>query len=481
MKLEGKVAIVTGAGRSIGQAIATLFAQEGASVVIAEIDAGRAVEAAREIEAAGGRAMGLPTDISRADSVAAMVERTVERFGSIDILVNNAALTGRAVGLKDFLDLDFDHDWKRIIETNLTGTFLCAKEVAERMAKREKGGVILNVSSVSGSCPTRGCTPYGVSKAGVNMLTRTLAGELAKPTCSRDAGGVSTILPRRPCFWSVTKPRLSPVRYWGSTGESPRRTVGWLTARPTSECFTPGPDTFAFLHEMSSKLATLFAYTWDLHDEQVDRALGFISDTAGFNSLCVALSYHTGTYFLPHNPVKKLYYGENGAIYFQPDPGHYADTILKPRVSSVVSGKSYVRRIREAAVKRQVEFSAWIVYFYNHHLAQAYPDCAKVDVFDSPYLSLLCPANPQVRAYAVALTRDIVENCEPQSINLESVSYRHFDYGFLNAKVLVELTDYQRLLMGLCFCPHCLAAADKAGLDGHLFKRAVSGTPTGFG
>jgi hypothetical protein len=223
-----------------------------------------------------------------------------------------------------------------------------------------------------------------------------------------------------------------------------------------------------------SKLKTLFAYPWDLHDEQVDRALDFISETAGFNSICVALSYHTATYFLPHNPVRKLYYGENGAVYFLPDSRRYADTVLKPRVSSVVKGETYVQRIREEALKRQVEFSAWIVYFYNHHLAQTHPDCAKVDAFDNPYLSLLCPANPQVRAYALALTRDIVENCEPQSINLESISYRHFDYGFLNSKVLVELTPYQRLLMGLCFCPHCLAAADKAGLDGRLFKHAVS-------
>lgn len=256
--------------------------------------------------------------------------------------------------------------------------------------------------------------------------------------------------------------------------ESPLRSAGWLTARLTSDWRTFARDGSAFIHGMSSNLATLFAYPWDLHDEQVDCALGYISETAGFNSICVALSYHTGTYFLPHNPVKKLYYGENGAIYFQPDSRHYAGTNLKPRVSSVVAGESYIRRIREEALKRQVEFSAWVVYFYNHHLAQVYPDCAKVDAFDSPYLSLLCPANPQVRAYALALTRDIVENCEPQSINLESVSYRHFDYGFLNPKVLVELSPYQRLLMGLCFCPHCLAAADRAGLDGLLFKHAVS-------
>jgi len=179
MKLKGKVAIVTGAGRSIGQAIATLFAREGAAVVIAEIDGDRAIEVAREIEAAGGTALALPTDISRVDSVEAMAEETMDRFGTIDILVNNAAISGKAVGLNAFLTLDVDHDWKRIIDTNLTGTFICSKVVAGQMAEIGKGGVILNVSSVSGSCPTLGCTPYGVSKAGVNMLTRTLAGELA--------------------------------------------------------------------------------------------------------------------------------------------------------------------------------------------------------------------------------------------------------------------------------------------------------------
>ena len=179
MKLEGKVAIVTGAGRSIGQAIAALFAREGASVVIAEIDQTRAIEVARELEAAGGTALGLPTDISQADSVAAMVAATVDRFGTIDILVNNAAITGNVLGLKSFLDLDVDRDWKRVIDTNLTGTFLCAKTVAVEMAKQGRGGVILNVSSVSGSCPSRGCASYGVSKAGVNFLTKLLAGELA--------------------------------------------------------------------------------------------------------------------------------------------------------------------------------------------------------------------------------------------------------------------------------------------------------------
>ena len=179
MKLKGKVAIVTGAGRSIGQSIATLFAREGAAVVIAEIDRGRATEVAREIEEAGGSALALPTDISQVDSVSTMVEEAMERFGAIDILVNNAAITGNVLGLKAFLDLDVDRDWTSVINTNLTGTFICSKVVAAQMAEAGKGGVILNISSVSGSCPSRGCTPYGVSKAGINMMTRTLAGELS--------------------------------------------------------------------------------------------------------------------------------------------------------------------------------------------------------------------------------------------------------------------------------------------------------------
>ena len=141
MTFQGRVALITGAARGIGKAIAALFAREGASVVIAEIDESGAMEAAREIEAAGGTALGLPTDISRADSVAAMAKATLDRFGTIDVLVNNAAITGNVLGLKSFLDLDIDRDWKRVIDTNLTGTFLCAKTVAAEMAKIGKGGV----------------------------------------------------------------------------------------------------------------------------------------------------------------------------------------------------------------------------------------------------------------------------------------------------------------------------------------------------
>ncbi len=222
------------------------------------------------------------------------------------------------------------------------------------------------------------------------------------------------------------------------------------------------------------KTVSLFTYPWDLHDEGVDRALDFITEKAGFNSICLALSYHIATYFLPHNPRRKIYYGDHGALYFQPQTELFANTALNPQVSPVVGGDDYMEKIRQGTSERQIEFCAWIVYFFNHHLARTFPGCAKVDVFGNPYLSLLCPANPDVRAYAVALTHDIVSNFRPQAVNLESLSYKHFDYGFLNSKILVEMTPLQKFLMGLCFCPHCLQAANETGMDGAQFKRWIA-------
>jgi len=221
-------------------------------------------------------------------------------------------------------------------------------------------------------------------------------------------------------------------------------------------------------------IATIFTYPWDLHDEGVDRALGVITDVAGVNGVSLAVSYHISTYFLPHNPVRKLYYGEHGAVYFHPEEKHYNKTKIRPQVSHVVEGEDYLKEIVRKIKDRGLEFTTWIVYFYNHHLARTYPDCAKADVFGNPYLSQLCPANPDVRNYALALTEDIVSNYRPEAVVIESLSYLHFEYGFLNPKVYAEITQFCRFLMGICFCPHCLEAADRAGMDADGFQDKVA-------
>lgn len=171
--LNDKVAVVTGAGRSIGRGIALAFAEAGADVVCAARTGGEIQSVASEIQDIGRKAIAVPCDICEADQIDAMVAKAVEAFGRIDILVNNAG----AGYLKPALDTG-QRAWEYQLRLNLTGTFLCSKAVARVMLER-KSGSIINISSRSADQPAVGMIAYGVSKAGMNHLTRTLAFELA--------------------------------------------------------------------------------------------------------------------------------------------------------------------------------------------------------------------------------------------------------------------------------------------------------------
>jgi len=225
---------------------------------------------------------------------------------------------------------------------------------------------------------------------------------------------------------------------------------------------------------MAIETASMLAYTWDLYEEGLEQPLENIADVAGCNEIALAVSYHISTYFLPHNPKRKLYYGEHGAEYFYPDLRLYENTKIHPRVSDVVTGPEFLPDIVRAIKDKGLRFTAWVVYFYNHHLARKYPECARMDALGNRYLAQLCPANPDVRAYALALTEDVVSNYEPQGLLIESLSYLPFEYGFLNPKVLMEITPRCQFLMGICLCAHCRAAAQAAGLDADGFANQVA-------
>ena len=220
--------------------------------------------------------------------------------------------------------------------------------------------------------------------------------------------------------------------------------------------------------------ATIYTYPWDLHDQGIDTALDIIADTAGLNSVSLALSYHESTYFLPHNPRRKIYWGEEGAIYFQPDPSYYAATSIHPLVSDLVTGPDYLPDLVEALRRRNLHFAAWMVFCYNHYLPAQYPEAAKHDAFGTLYRSQLCPASPALQAYARALVADIIEHYRPDEINLESLSYLHCRYGFRNPKVAVAISPFHEYLLGLCFCQNCQDAASRSGLDGPAFKAEIA-------
>lgn len=172
-RLEGRVAIVTGAGQGIGRAIALGMAREGASVVVAEINPDNAAQVQKEVEGLGRRALGIPTDVSREDSVNAMVERCIEGFGRIDILVNNAGIYPVSP-----VEEMAEEVWDRVIGTNLIGTFLCSRAIVPKFLAQRKGRIISMASGRALQGAEDGAH-YAASKGGIIGFTKALALELA--------------------------------------------------------------------------------------------------------------------------------------------------------------------------------------------------------------------------------------------------------------------------------------------------------------
>ncbi len=174
MLLDAKIAVVTGASRGIGRAIALKLAAEGAKVVVNYAgNVHAAEEVVKKIEGLGGEAFAFQCDVADGAAVDAMVKETIARFGAIDILVNNAGITRDALLLRMK-----EEDWDSVLATNLKGMFLCTKAVSRRMMK-QKSGRILNMASVVGVAGNAGQANYAAAKAGVIGFTKSAAKELA--------------------------------------------------------------------------------------------------------------------------------------------------------------------------------------------------------------------------------------------------------------------------------------------------------------
>jgi NAD(P)-dependent dehydrogenase (short-subunit alcohol dehydrogenase family) len=174
MDLTGKVAIVTGAGRGLGWAIAERLTRDGAKVVIGEIDWASAQEKAAVLRQRKGESLAVRVDVSRWPEVQQMVMDTVKKFGRIDILVNNAGILGPALTVAEYPE----DQWDEVIAVNLKGTFLCCKAVLSVM-KKQGSGSIVNIASVAGKEGNPDMAPYSASKAGIISLTKTLGKELS--------------------------------------------------------------------------------------------------------------------------------------------------------------------------------------------------------------------------------------------------------------------------------------------------------------
>ncbi len=174
MTLDGKVALVTGGGRGIGKGIAGSLAREGAKILVADIDGKNAEAAAAELSEAGHEASAIQTNVTKADEVEAMVEAAYQRFGGLDVAVNNAGVVG-AVPLAEMSEAE----WDRIHSVNVKGVFLCCRAQAPRMAKKG-GGAIINLASIAGKVGVPMLSHYCASKFAVIGFTNSIAKEFAQ-------------------------------------------------------------------------------------------------------------------------------------------------------------------------------------------------------------------------------------------------------------------------------------------------------------
>ena len=175
-RLKGLVAIVTAGGQGIGESISKTFTREGACVAVVDVNRGEAERVAAEIESAGGQALALPTDVTRTEAVGSMVRKVVERWGTVDVLVNGAGGFHQLAPITEITD----EEWDRVITLNLKTCFLCSRAVAPIMMERRKGRIV-NIASGSGIAPNPFAPtylPYGAAKAGVINFSKVLARDL---------------------------------------------------------------------------------------------------------------------------------------------------------------------------------------------------------------------------------------------------------------------------------------------------------------
>jgi hypothetical protein len=206
--------------------------------------------------------------------------------------------------------------------------------------------------------------------------------------------------------------------------------------------------------------AAMYTYAWDLAEEGVDRVAGRLQD-AGIDTVTLATSYHAGKFLRPHAPGRKVYFPEDGTVYFRPDHRRYGR--IKPRVNTMVAKFDALRVLeREAPDMRRV---GWTVGLHNTPLGLIHPDLVATTVFGDPLFNSLCPAQPEVREFLVALCADLGASYAPSEIAIETPGWQAFRHGHHHEFELIALTPRVEIMLGTCFCAACRAGAHAAGID----------------
>ncbi len=218
---------------------------------------------------------------------------------------------------------------------------------------------------------------------------------------------------------------------------------------------------------------TLWTYPWDLAEEDPKAVAAKLKNEIGLDGISLASAYHSFEMLRPRSTGKILLQIPRAAVYFQPQADLYTSTSIQPHVSPLMGKGNWYASAAEATAAAGLDLIAWTVFLHNSHQAGAHPECAEVTCTGDVSTSRLCPANPNVRAYATGIARDLVQNYGISLLECESLSYGGFGHTHYHVKHGVELGPGGRFLLSLCFCDSCCAEAKKRGLDPTALSQAA--------
>ena len=208
----------------------------------------------------------------------------------------------------------------------------------------------------------------------------------------------------------------------------------------------------------------LYAYPWDVLDEGPDAVLAAV-ERAGLNTLYLTTWYHSGMFFLPHNPRRLVYFPEPGALYFRPGAWHAGHKLAPPVSRLTDDWPGFWERLARAAGDRGIALSAWMPVLHNSGVGNAHPDQVVENPWGDRITHTLCPSNGPVRDLVLAVMRDVAEMGIFSRVHLESIEYLPLRHGHHHEVIGVPLDADTEFLASLCFCPACRARAAADGID----------------
>lgn len=217
---------------------------------------------------------------------------------------------------------------------------------------------------------------------------------------------------------------------------------------------------------------SIWTYPWDVQDAGLEPALDDILGEAGADGISLAVSYHAGRFLQPRNPRRKVYFPEDGTVYFRPNLSRYGR--IQPKVADIVQERGDVLQdLAAARERRPFQLSGWTVCLHNTRIGMAYPDVAVQNAFGDRYYHSICPSQPDARAYVTAMVGDMTDRYRMDAVELETPTFMGFAHGYHHEKDELGLGAREEFLLSLCFCPACVERARRAGVNAEAARQAV--------